>query len=1326
MALGNGFTGFKRWVIVAGCMLLSGCFQAQLNGPIAGTTVTIAPLDNPDQVISTPRPVTSWDENFLQTFSGGKLWENPLTRIFWLGIFQLNISTLDDNTLYLVTANGGFDTDADGNRFVDPTYTPVNGEWRAIMTGAQLKGAGPKVTPLSEAAYLWLESRLGDLNSDQIMNNLNRAAVALVGDLDKDGNVDYDDLLLYSPQLHKLLNPTTSAPLVKQIADSVTAGSSGSARSGVANQLVSLDVSEDVGTTPQSYFDQHVADAVVICTACHVDGGIAVNGGARLSFGAPGGDPAGYEAALQDFVTSIAGGGELLLSKARGVAHGGSSAVTYTSQSNEYGYLATYVGLVSGDSGGGGNDPVSDFWEGIIMADARQTLRRAALVFAGRLPTDAEYAQAESGDAGLRAAIRSLLEGSGFHDFLITGANDRLHTDGLMNGVPFDLLDDNLGFYPEYTNLTYALRTGDNPEEEWRWRDRFNYGMSRSPLELIAHVVESDNPYTEILTAQYMMVNPFMTQVLNTGAQHPSDDPGDFRRGVMGAQIVQDDNYVNEFTQDNGTYVISHSGYIDYPHAGVLNSMAYLGRYPTTETNRNRARSRWTYLHFLDTDIEKSAARTTDPDALADTNNPTLYNPACTVCHEQMDPIAGTFQNYGNEGVYRSSWGGMDSLPDTYKWPEVRFDGSSQSIDITGAEFQRRDYQATGETRAGQRYVGIQFTNPGEEEGEDIPRGVAIYDVSVRQNGQEIFSAFTHELWGMSGADVNGWEWGDGIALAFESSFISFPVDVPANGELTLVFNAEGNALSDGTPPNVQVTFMLDDPAPYEEGDTWFRDMRPPGLPGEVTNRKNDSLRWLGSRIANDPRFARATVKFWWQAVMGADVLEAPGSASDVGYQQLLRAFEQQTVDIQDLAESFEGGFNGGAAYNLKDLLVEMAMTGWFRATAMEPGADSGRERELETVGARRLLTPLQLQNKMNAVAGFRWQEWEDEWQIDGVYTAMTDRYRVYYGGIDSVGVKDRARQLTTLMSNVATRQAVEMACPAVVLDFGRDENDRQLFPGLSYTTVPGEEGSQSFSTPANYDERTVYSLTVDMQPGDKKLRVRFDNSYWDEVFEEGRNIFIDSVTIRRGNQVIQTIEGENFRSTPGFEMLIEYGENGEVWDSGSEHWEEVRPGDWREVGWVIWSWLGWISLPIEADEAGEYTVEVTAWGARTRDNVPAEMTIAVLDNDPYSDTTSSRQIKETIQHLHAFMLGEERDLDDPEIDAAYRLLVETWLDRKENMPNATGTWQWPDEDCFMPEGFWERDQALIDADTSDPELMKGSWVSVVMYFMTHYSFLHE
>ena len=140
----------------------------------------------------------------------------------------------------------------------------------------------------------------------------------------------------------------------------------------------------------------------------------------------------------------------------------------------------------------------------------------------------------------------------------------------------------------------------------------------------------------------------------------------------------------------------------DHPHAGILNTTVFLNRYPSTATNRNRARARWTYYHFLGLDIEKSAARTTDPVALADTSNPTMHNPACTVCHTVMDPVAGAFQNYGDAGWYRDGWGGMDSLDEFYKRP------ATTGLQVSARSWSERDtVSKRGSLGAGVAEVGL-------------------------------------------------------------------------------------------------------------------------------------------------------------------------------------------------------------------------------------------------------------------------------------------------------------------------------------------------------------------------------------------------------------------------------------------------------------------------------------------------------------------------------------------------------------------------------------------------------------------------------------------
>ena len=207
-------------------------------------------------------------------------------------------------------------------------------------------------------------------------------------------------------------------------------------------------------------------------------------------------------------------------------------------------------------------------------------------------------------------------------------------------------------------------------QEFWDWANSVNFGLRRAPLELIAHVVENNRPYTEILTANYVMANSRAAAAY--GAKTRFKDPEDvheFKPSRIAEYYRQDEGLKHEHDPHLMATQIFDPGSLEtvYPHAGILNTKVFLQRYPTTATNRNRARSRWTYYHFLGLDIEKSASRTTDPVALADTNNPTMHNPACTVCHVIMDPVAGVFQNYGDVGKYRDQWGGQDSLDRYYK-----------------------------------------------------------------------------------------------------------------------------------------------------------------------------------------------------------------------------------------------------------------------------------------------------------------------------------------------------------------------------------------------------------------------------------------------------------------------------------------------------------------------------------------------------------------------------------------------------------------------------------------------------------------------------------
>ena len=119
----------------------------------------------------------------------------------------------------------------------------------------------------------------------------------------------------------------------------------------------------------------------------------------------------------------------------------------------------------------------------------------------------------------------------------------------------------------------------------------------------------------------------------------------------------------------------------------------------------------------------------------------------------------------------------------------------------------------------------------------------------------------------------------------------------------------------------------------------------------------DNSLQWLAERIFADERFAEATVRFWWPALMGAEVAEPPEDERDAGFDAMLLASNAQQAEGSRLAAAFRQGIAGGAPYNLRHLLAEIALSPWFRSDSLAE-ADPVRSAAFATAGGERLLTP--------------------------------------------------------------------------------------------------------------------------------------------------------------------------------------------------------------------------------------------------------------------------------------------------------------------------------------------------------------------------------
>ncbi|MEQ8953375.1 MAG: c-type cytochrome, partial [Gammaproteobacteria bacterium] len=268
--------------------------------------------------------------------------------------------------------------------------------------------------------------------------------------------------------------------------------------------------------------------------------------------------------------------------------------------------------------------------EAIEVMPLTDTLRKASLQLVGRLPTSSEEALvASAGETGLRQALDGMMDEEAFYDRLGEIFNDFLHTNRYLaaNGPA----EQAINLMPRFLPDKRWFDDGSGPPYDAEFlsnRITTNDSVAAEPLQLVNYVVKNDLPMTEILTADYFMVNPYSAKSWSLFDELPFQDEWD------------PDEWLP--TQ-----------YDEIPHAGLLTSLMFLNRYPTSETNRNRGRSRVVYDLFLDVDILALDGERPDGEAVDITSPaPTMENDDCVICHGLLDPVASSFENWDLRGRY--------------------------------------------------------------------------------------------------------------------------------------------------------------------------------------------------------------------------------------------------------------------------------------------------------------------------------------------------------------------------------------------------------------------------------------------------------------------------------------------------------------------------------------------------------------------------------------------------------------------------------------------------------------------------------------------------
>lgn len=421
-------------------------------------------------------------------------------------------------------------------------------------------------------------------------------------------------------------------------------------------------------TATRTYFEQSVWSPFMStkCAKCHTpDGPAVVTSHARFVI-----QPASYPGFIDTNLETLKevskiqyeGKSELLLKPLGQMAHGGGAVLEESS--DEYKALVELVDRISTEDSC--TEPTKASIASLTLLDPPATLRKASLALAARLPTAEETAAVTKGGEGaLDPALDTLMKDPVFLTRLREIWNDFLLTDrGLAyGGLARDFMNKD-----DYPGAKYADEDNDKYPA--------NTAIAREPLDLLTYIVKNDKPFTDVVKADYTVVNPYSARVY----------------GITDIKFAdpKDEGELHE------AHITTAKG-VAIPHAGMLSTPSFLNRWQTTPTNRNRARARRVYQFFLATDVLKIAERPVDATTVTAEENPTHNSALCTVCHQVIDPVAGAFRGWDEQDY--------EHFDPTSKWHDEMFPAGFSGADMPPSSYPKGVTWLGGQIAADPRFA---------------------------------------------------------------------------------------------------------------------------------------------------------------------------------------------------------------------------------------------------------------------------------------------------------------------------------------------------------------------------------------------------------------------------------------------------------------------------------------------------------------------------------------------------------------------------------------------------------------------------------------------
>ena len=383
----------------------------------------------------------------------------------------------------------------------------------------------------------------------------------------------------------------------------------------------------------RQYFEEKVWQPVLgsVCVKCHAPEGQAAERNAKfviLPSAYPGFLEANYDALAEAAKIEYEGRSQILQKPLGKMTHGG--GIQLTEGSPEWNALQEFIKRVKSPVSCGPSAKPSALTT-VQLLDPELTVRKAAIHLVGRLPTPEELTKVRAeGEAAIDPIVDAMMNSPAFLDRIKEIYGDIFQV-GRYNNNALDLLNGDDWPGREWWNpgkLDYEMQT----EEQRENKRKSDLAIAAEPLELVANVVRYNEPFGNIVAAPYTMVNPYSAKVYGVDGKvtFSGTDAYDFKPVQL--NVIKTGQPL--------------------PSAGVLTSVVYLRRFPTTTTNLNRHRARMIYKQFFATDLLRVAERPIDPSSVTSLT-PTRDDKYCSVCHKVLDPIAGAFQKWDGDGRFR-------------------------------------------------------------------------------------------------------------------------------------------------------------------------------------------------------------------------------------------------------------------------------------------------------------------------------------------------------------------------------------------------------------------------------------------------------------------------------------------------------------------------------------------------------------------------------------------------------------------------------------------------------------------------------------------------